>query len=137
MVFVSKLSQNLGRFTSNDWLEVDDRFKCVDDFTFLEVIFIFSVGLAMYNVKVHVPSDIPAHNQLILPVNLKTQEHLDLDEDNEIETEYEKKNNSIIFNFSRKGLCVVEENIANLKEAKLLGTFLSEDLKWNKNTRDS
>ena len=54
-----------------------DRFKFVDDLTFLEIIWLLNVGIATYNVKAHVPSDIPAHNQLIVPENLQTSKYLE------------------------------------------------------------
>ena len=49
-----------------------DKFKFVDDLTFLEIIYLLNVGIATYNVKAHVPSNIPVHNQVIVPENLQT-----------------------------------------------------------------
>ena len=50
-----------------------------------------------------------------------------------------KKTKNMIFNFSKKHqfttkLSVESESIEIVKEVKLLGTYLTEDLKWNKNT---
>ena len=47
----------------------------------------------------------------------------------------------MIFNFSKKHqfttkLSVESESIELVKEVKLLGTYLTEDLKWNKNTSE-
>ena len=52
-----------------------------------------------------------------------------------------KKTKNIIFNFSRKfqfttKLSVENENIEIVKEVKLLGTYITDDLKWNKNTTE-
>ena len=47
-----------------DCIDKSERFKFVDDLTFLEVIFFLNVGLATYNLRQHVPSDIPTHNQI-------------------------------------------------------------------------
>ena len=64
-----------------------------------------SVGKASYNVRAHVPSDIPTHNQIILAENLKSQQHL-----NDISEWTDKmkmklnvgKTKNMIFNFSKK-----------------------------------
>ena len=82
-------------------MEESDRFKFVDDLSFLEIIYLLSVGIATYNI--HVPSNIPTHNQVIVPQNLKTQGQL-----NQINewTEKQKmklnvkKTKSMIFNYS-------------------------------------
>ena len=135
----------LSQSNSNaDCISESDRFKFVDDLTFLEIIFLLSVGLASYNVRQHVSSNLPTHNQIIPAKNLKTQQHLD---DINKWTEKQKmklnvkKTKSIIFNFSKKykfstQLSVNNENIEIVNEAKLLGTYLTEDLKWNKNTSE-
>ena len=52
-----------------------------------------------------------------------------------------KKTKSIIFNFSKNyqfstKLSVKNEKIEIVKETKLLGTFITDDLKWNKNTSE-
>ena len=59
-----------------DCVEESERFKFVDDLTFLEIIHLISVGLATYNVRAHIPSDIPTHNQIIASENLKSQDQL-------------------------------------------------------------
>ena len=50
----------------------------------------------------------------------------------------EKKTKNIIFNFSKKfqfhtSLSVNKKEIEVVNETKLLGTYLTNDLKWNKN----
>ena len=52
-----------------------------------------------------------------------------------------KKTKNMIFNFSKKfqfttKLSVENENIEIVKEVKLLGTYITDDLKWNKNTTE-
>ena len=54
---------------------------------------------------------------------------------------YKKKRKNMIFNFSRKNrftsnLEVNSVNIEIVREAKLLGTFITDDLSWNKNTHE-
>ena len=54
-----------------------DRFKYVDDLTVLEIINLLSVGLSSYNVRNHVPSDVPENGYYIDNTNLKSQNYLD------------------------------------------------------------
>ena len=53
----------------------------------------------------------------------------------------EKKTKNMIFNFTKKfqfttKLAVNDKPIEIVKETKLLGTYLTEDLKWDKNTSE-
>ena len=53
----------------------------------------------------------------------------------------EKKTKNMIFNFTKKfqfttDLKVNDKNIEIVKEAKLLGTYITDDLKWDKNTSE-
>ena len=50
---------------NSDWVPIDDRYKYMDDLTVLECVYLTSIGIASYNLKNHVPSDIPTHNQFI------------------------------------------------------------------------
>jgi len=59
-----------------DSIDLKDRFKFVDDLSFLEVIYLLNVGLASYNSRAHVPSDIPKHNLIIPNEHLASQKHL-------------------------------------------------------------
>ena len=64
---------------SNDnaeFVDIDDRFKFVDDLTFIEIVYLVNIGLASHNSRLNVPSDVAVHNQIIPSVHLKTQEHL-------------------------------------------------------------
>ena len=54
---------------------------------------------------------------------------------------YKKNTKNMIFNFSRKNrftsnLEVNSVNIEIVREAKLLGTFITDDLSWNKNIKE-
>lgn len=120
-----------------------ERYKFVDDLTFLEIIYLLIIGIATYNLRAHVPSDIPTHNQIIVPENLETPKHL---EKINVWTKMkkmrlnERKTKSMIFNFSKKNqfttkLSVNNVNLDIVTEAKLLGTTITSDLKWNKNTK--
>ena len=52
-----------------------------------------------------------------------------------------KKTKNIIFNFSKNfkfstQISLNNENIETVKDAKLLGTVITDDLKWDKNTTE-
>ena len=51
----------------------EDRFKFVDDLSFIEIIYLLNMGIASYNLHSHIPTDIPTHKQLIPKKNLKSQ----------------------------------------------------------------
>ena len=86
-------------------LDESERFKFVDDLTFLEIINLLNVGLATYNVRQHIPSDIPTHNQIIVSDNLKSQKHLKVINDWTKKKKMKlniKKTKNMIFNFTKK-----------------------------------
>ena len=72
-------------------LDPEDRFKFVDDLSFIEIIYLLNVGIASYNVHAHVPSDVPSHNQIIPKQNLKTQGYLEKINDWTKKAKYEIK----------------------------------------------
>ena len=129
--------------TNADLVSVHDRFKFVDDLTVLEIVNLLTVGITSYNIRQHIPTDIPVHNQFIPPDNLMSQKWLD-----EINTWTknqkmlinENKTKNMIFNFTKNHqfstrLELNGEKIETLKKTKLLGTVLTNDLKWEENTK--
>ena len=120
----------------------EDRFKYMDDLTFLEIISLTNIGIASHNFKQKVPSNIPLHNQVISSNHLRSQEYLNKIANWTKEKKMvlnEKKSKSMIFNFSKKfqfttSLKLKEESLEVLDETKLLGTIITSDLRWNKNT---
>ena len=127
---------------SADCVKLEDRFKFIDDLTILEIVNLLTVGLSSYNIKMQVTSDILENNQFIHPENLKSQDYL-----NEISrwTRNQKmminnkKSKSMIFNYTRNyqfstRLNLEGEILETVEETKLLGTILTNDLKWEKNT---
>ena len=125
-------------------MDEQDRFKFVDDLSFLEVIYLLNVGIASYNIHAHVPSNIPTHNQVIVGNNLNTQSQLN--SINEWTNKQKmklnvKKTKSMIFNFSKKNqfttdLKVNDKSIEIVREAKLLGTVITDKLTWDRNTEE-
>ena len=120
----------------------DNRFKFVDDLTVLEKVNLLLVGLASINCKSSVPSDIPIHNQLIPSENLQSQEYLQKIKqwtDDQKMILNQKKTKVMIFNFTEKykfttRLTQNNEHLEVVKQAKLLGVLISDDLKWDLNT---
>ena len=102
------------------------------------MIYLLNIGIATYNIHAHVPSNIPTHNQLIVAENLKTQGQLNMINDWTKKQKMKlniKKTKSMIFNYSKKhqfitNLKVDDESIEIVKEAKLLGTVLTDKLTW-------
>ena len=88
-----------------DLVKVSDRFKFVDDLTVLEIINLLTIGITSYNIKQHVPSDIPVHNQYIPATTLESQnilEEINKWTKNQKMQLNEKKTKNMIFNFSKK-----------------------------------
>ena len=127
---------------SADCVDEEDRSKFIDDLTVLEIVNLLTVGLSSFNIKAQVPNDIRVDNQFIKPENLKSQEYL-----NQINmwTNTQKmkinqsKTKTMIFNYTHKyqfstRLKLNNEILETVEETKLLGTIITNDLKWDKNT---
>ena len=114
----------------------------MDDITILEKVNLVVTGLTSWNFKASIPSDIPTHNQYIPKENLSSNNHLKYIEkwtDNKKMILNQKKTKQMIFNYTHKHqfttrMSMKNENLEIVKEAKLLGVIISDDLKWNQNT---
>ena len=123
-------------------VEPDDRFKFVDDLKILEIINLLSIQISSYDIKEHVPSDIPTHNGYISNDKLQSQKNLSLINSWTKKKKMilnQKKRKSMLFNFTKNYQFTTRlhengENIEVVSEIKLLGTILTDDLKWDKNT---
>ena len=127
---------------NSDCVPVDERYKYFDDLTVLEFVNLLNIGLSSQNVKISVPSNLPSHNQFIHRDDLKTQGYLHkiskLTDDNLMALNA-KKSKIMLVNNSKKyqfttGLLMKDQVLEVVDEAKLLGTYITSDLKWNKNT---
>ena len=127
-----------------DFVDIEDRFKFVDDLSFLEVVSLLKVGLASHNSRINVPSNVAEHNQIVPSAHLKTMEHLEnissWTQSKKMKLN-EKKTKSLIFNFTKKyqfttRLSVNDVELDVPKEAKLLGTIITDNLKWDRNTEE-
>ena len=129
---------------NTDFLTEEEKFKYIDDLSFLEVVSLLTQILCQYDTKQQVPSDIGTEDMFICGEQLQSQSHLRMIEkwtkDNEglLNT---KKSNYMIFNFSNihqfKTRLFLDGNLLEqVKETRLLGVIITEDLKWHKNTQN-
>ena len=120
-----------------------DIFKFVDDKTTLEVINLLNIGIASHNIRQNIPSNIPISNLKIPAENLRTQTYMNNIESWTKEKKMkvnEKKTKNLIFNFSKNyqfstNVKMKGEDIETIDNIKLLGTTITNDLKWNENTK--
>jgi hypothetical protein len=120
------------------------KFKYFDDASVLEIANLLSIGIASHNSKLQVPSNIPSHNQFIPAQYLKSQQYLETvnqwSEDNKMQLNVEKSK-SMIFNFTYNYQFTTNishngDDMKVIDETKLLGTIITNDLKWHRNTED-
>ena len=99
--------------------------------------------MASHNLKSQVPNDIHTSNKIIPAQNLKSQHYLDEIQKWTIKQKMElneDKTKCMVFNFTKKQqfstrLALNGKTIDTVKEFKLLGTKITDNLKWNKNTK--
>ena len=53
----------------------DMKYKWLDDLSTLEIVNLLTIGISSYNIRSHVPSDVPVHNGFVEAKNLETQRH--------------------------------------------------------------
>ena len=126
---------------SADCVSESDRFKFIDDLSVLEIVNLLTVGITSFNLKQQVPSDIPLHNQYIPPEHLESQKWLNEINDwtlNQKMMINEKKSKTIIFNYTKNyqfttRLTINDKPLEVIDSTRLLGTILTNDLKWESN----
>jgi hypothetical protein len=110
----------------------------------LEIVNLLSIGIASHNSKLQVPSHIPSHNQFIPAQYLKSQQYLETinqwSEENKMHLNVEKSK-AMIFNFTHNYKFTTNishngDDMQVIDETKLLGTIITNDLKWHRNTED-
>ena len=125
-----------------DCVNSEDKFKFVDDLTILEIVNLLTIGISTFHLKNQVPSDIPVHNQIIPAQNTQSQEWLNKINDwttNQKMEINENKTKAMLFNFTKNyqfttRLQLKEQTVEVIENTKLLGTIISNDLKWDLNT---
>ena len=126
--------------SSADCVDPNYKIKFVDGLTILKKVNLLLVGLASHSYKTAVRSDIPVNNQFIPAEHLQTKEYLEKIKDWTTKQKIEKmilnqnKTKVMIFNFTDKykfttKLNLNDENLEVVKQAKLLGVIISDDLK--------
>ena len=94
--------------------------------------------------ELQVQSHIPSHNQFVPAQYLKSQEYLETihqrSEDNKMQLNVDKSK-MMIFNFTRNYQFATNvshngNDMEVITETKLLGTILTNDLKWHRNTKE-
>ena len=129
---------------SADCVSDEDRFKFVDDLTILEIINLLTIGISSFYLKKQVPNDVPLHNQIIPAESLQSQKWLNDINDWTVNQKMqinEKKTKTMLFNFTEKyqfstRLQLNGKNVEVIDQTRLLGTIISDDLKWNLNTEN-
>ena len=114
----------------------------MDDLSILEVVNLLTIGISSYNIKQHVASDIPISNGFIVNDNLKTQSYINSicnwTSEQKMKLNF-KKSNIMIFNPSKNYNFTTRIKMDGhilpvINKTKLLGTVITDDLKWNSNT---
>ena len=61
---------------NTDFLKEDEKFKYIDDLSMLEIVNLFSIGIANFNFKAHVASDIGIGKKYLPPENILSQSYI-------------------------------------------------------------
>ena len=128
---------------NTDSIPQDMKYKWLDDLTVLEVINLLTIGISSYNIKDHIPSDIVMSNGFIEARKLKTQIYMNSISEWTTKKEMKlnhKKSSIMVFNFTEKyqfstRLTLENEPLETVEKCKLLGVVITNDLKWNENTK--
>ena len=127
---------------NTDFIPPDKKFKFIDDLSILEIVNLLSIGLSSYNFSNNVASDIPVNGYFLHPRNLKSQNYVDQisawTKLNKMQLNKEKSK-TMIFNFTKNFQFSTRISIENviteeIRETKLLGVMLNNQLDWNTNT---
>ena len=127
-----------------DFLNPDERFKFIDDSSFLEILNLISAGLTCYYARQQIPSDISVGEQFLPPENVQTNKYIQKinqwTQNQQMKMNFEKTKYMIInFCHSRQfqtRVYIDQTLLEQVKEAKLLGIIISEDLSWHANTNN-
>ena len=134
--FLSHTAHNLS------FLDNDSAWKFIDDESYVEIVNLFQSGLASFNCKKQVPSDMSVNDMFLSSDNFHSQSYLDrinnwavsnLKKLNSAKTRY------MIVNFCQANqfqtrLTINDSLISQVKEARLLGCIIRDDLRWISNT---
>ena len=125
-----------------DCVSEEDRYKYIDDLTILEILSL-SGALIEFDCHQTVPSDIGTDQLYLPPDSCATQGNLDKiaawTDDNLMKINVDKTNYMIFTrthtNFATR-LNIDNTKLEQVRETKIVGVWLSSDLKWDKNTKE-
>ena len=120
----------------------EDKFKYIDDLEIIELVSLAGV-LTEYDFRNHVASDVGIDQKFLHPDSYKMQETLDnlskWTENNKMQIN-EEKSSYMIFTRNRElfssRLTINQKTLDQVKVAKLLGVWISEDLSWARNCQE-
>ena len=112
--------------------------------TVLEIINLIYIGISSFNIKAQVPNDISIEKNYIPKENLQTQTNLNKISEWTNKQKMilnKKKTNYMIFNYTNTyqfntRLGLERENLIEKDKVKLLGTAITNHLKWEENTKE-
>ena len=121
---------------------VEDRFKYIDDLSILQLLCLSGL-LQHYDFLNHVASDIGVDEKFIPPSTLETQKHLQYISDWTTKSQMklnEDKCNFMVISRSEEEfstrLTINNVKLNRVKEAKILGLYITDDLSWTRNCRE-
>ena len=127
---------------NTNYISPDRKFKFIDDLSILELVNLLAIGLASYNFKLHVASDIPVDGYYVDPTNMKTQKYLEnicqWTKENKMELNKEKTK-AMLFNYTNNfqfstRVSADTTSTEIISETKLLGVMINNKLTWDSNT---
>ena len=123
-------------------VQTEDAYKYIDDLEVLELVYLAGI-LIDYNFSEHIASDVGLDEKFLPANRCRTQDInnslTDWTKKNKMKLN-ESKSNYMVFTRSQKSFStrftLNGVKLDQVKETKLLGVWLSEDLTWEKNTRE-
>ena len=128
---------------NTNFIPSEDKFKFIDDLSFIEIIYLISQGLINYDFNSHVPSDIALDTQFLPSNDTISQVYLnkisDWTKDSKMQLNA-GKSKYMIMNFTKKHqfttrLHLDQSPLEQVKETKLLGVVINDELSWHSNTQ--
>ena len=127
-----------------DFMKEDEKFKYIDDLSMLEFVNLISIGISNYNFKAHVASDVAIDNKYLPTENIQSQGYIKNIEDWTQSKEMKlnvNKSKYMLINFTRNyqvntRLHMENKLLQQVKETRLLGVILRDDLSFKSNTEN-
>ena len=127
---------------NTDFIALEDKFKFIDDLSFIEIINLISIGLCNYDFKSPVASDVASESMFLSGNSTVSQSHLfkiaEWTKSAKMKLNTDKSK-YMVFNFTRNHqfntrLHLENQVLEQVRETRLLGLIINEDLSWHANT---